>query len=202
MKKFVLLALVFSLPLFVLVVPASATSYYGNNSFSAYRLPWQHGDGHYLSQGYNEGNHTGFQPYSLDFTMNTGTPILAITEGWTCQYFGSGLGTYVVQQAPGYGRSGTDYYFYGHASSSWVSPCSSGWTYLYEGQIAAWSGCSGTCTGPHVHVAVENPGHTCYCSNYYPVTSVPVSSDFRSSSPFERDQLLRPFRQLHGCFLF
>ncbi len=158
-------ALMFSLH----ATPSGAiTTHYGNNAYTQYRLPWQHGTSHGLSQGYNQGNHTGdFQQYSLDFAMPTGTSVLAITEGWACLNTGSGLGNFVVQLAPpplGSGRSGSDFYFLAHNESSWITSCSDGWTYLYEGQIAAWSDNTGTSTGPHLHMTVQNPGAICYCS--------------------------------------
>jgi hypothetical protein len=146
-----------------------ASTHYGSNGYTRYRLPWQYGQSHGLSQGYNQGNHSGtLEQYSLDFPMPNGTPVLGITEGWACRNTGSGLGNFVVQLASppaGSGRSGTDYYFYGHNDSSWVSSCANGWTYLYEGQIASWSDNTGNSTGPHLHITLQNPGGTCYCGS-------------------------------------
>ncbi|MDE3096886.1 MAG: hypothetical protein KGK07_12935 [Chloroflexota bacterium] len=158
----------------------TASYYYGNNAYTKYRLPWQHGQWHYMSQGYLEGNHGGWggQYYSLDFPMNTGTPVLTITEGSAClvrEPNGSGLGNYAVEMAPAHSGSGTDYYFYGHLSDSWLPACTQGSTPVYEGQISSWSGDTGVKTGPHLHVTVQNPGNACYCGSVVSVKFPPLS---------------------------
>ena len=161
----------------LIVSSASATDYYGNNAFTRYRLPWQHGDWHYMTQGYQEGNHGNWsgQYYSLDFAMNNETPVLAITEGAACYIDdidedSTGLGIYVVQTAPAHTGTGTDYYFYGHNSGTWIEACGSGSTYLYQGEITSWSGNTGDANGYHLHMTVQKPGNTCYCGSTVSVT--------------------------------
>jgi hypothetical protein len=160
----------------IAITVASASTHYGLNNYTYYRLPWQHGQSHGLTQGYDTcstgGDHCGtLQKYALDFQMPTDTRVLGITEGYACQTSGSGLGNYVVQKAPGYGRGGEDYYFYGHLNNSWVAQCSQGWTWLWQGQVGANSDNTGNVTGSgHLHIAVQNPGNTCYC---VPDVSVP-----------------------------
>jgi hypothetical protein len=160
-------------------LPAFAVNYTGNNSWTYYRLPWQHQQAHYMSQGYLEGNHGPPQNnwsgifYSLDFPMNNGTPLLAITEGSACWIDdgpngSTGLGLYIVQTAPGSRRnaSGTDFFFYGHGSGTWISQCTSQ-TYVYQGQVVGWSGNSGPSGTPyHLHITLQNPGHNCFCGSY------------------------------------
>ena len=81
---------------------ADATTYVGNNAYSHDRLPWQHGQLHLVTQGYNEGDHSvsHFQPYAVDFDMSSGTAVLAITDGYVCfdtTDTSAGLGFYVVE---------------------------------------------------------------------------------------------------------
>jgi hypothetical protein len=162
-----------------------ATDYYGNNTWAAYRLPWQHGSWHNMSQGYMEGNHGDHwsgEYFSLDFPMDNGTPVLAITQSdgcWIDDKQGStGLGLYVVATAPGHIGSGTDYYFYGHLSDTWVRQCGDplGISPVYEGQIGAWSGHSGPSgTVYHLHITVQNPGSTCFCGSTLSVKFPPLS---------------------------
>jgi hypothetical protein len=177
--------------------------HFGSNAFNFYRLPYAHGLRLWLMQGYDtcfvpnengvyNGDHCGsFIGYSLDFettldylTPIQGTRVLAVTSGYACQNTGSGLGLFIVEAAdpaPGTGRSGLDYFFYGHNDSSWLSSCSNGWTAVYQSQVLGVTGCTGNCGGPHIHLTVQNPGQVCFCGFG---TSIPVPLSGLDFTPY------------------
>lgn len=122
--------------------------------------------------------------------MPSQSPVLGITGDYACRFDQpniSGLGNYSVQVAPppsGSGRTGIDFYYYGHLSASWLPPCiQPNWAYLHQGQIGAWSGDTGAPGAFHLHIALQNPGDICYCSSA--AVPNPVPRPFPSLSGIE-----------------
>ncbi len=180
--------------------PALAANQYGGNSWTLYRLPWQHGQGHFLTQGQQTApplNHNQiYNQYALDFGMPTGTSLLSITDGVFCQMGDvlnpHGLGLWVVEVAtaatgtfPNPQRTQpTDYYFYGHMDFAYTPACydetGEHWGNTYQGQVLGRSGHSGAvtcspapCDPSHVHMTVQNPG-----SRWYTAAGADVSVQF------------------------
>lgn len=85
----------------------------------------------------------------LDLAATTGTPIYAATAGTVVQAGWGGWGLNVIV---GTGDNVTN--IYGHMSRTAVS---SGET-VKRGQVVGFVGCTGACTGPHVHFEVQVNG--------------------------------------------
>jgi murein DD-endopeptidase MepM/ murein hydrolase activator NlpD len=86
----------------------------------------------------------------IDIGVPTGTPVHAAAAG-TVQWCGwmSGYGNLVlIDHGGGYATA------YGHNSRVIVS-CGQ---VVAQGQVIAYSGCTGFCTGPHVHFEVRIDG--------------------------------------------
>lgn len=86
----------------------------------------------------------------LDLAAPTGTPIYASGNGWVTKAgWGTGYGNYVeIDHGNGYITR------YGHASRLHVSAGD----HVTAGQLIANVGCTGRCTGPHLHFEIVKSG--------------------------------------------
>ena len=87
--------------------------------------------------------HTG-----IDLAADTGTPIYAASSGTVTQ---SGYGTFGVNV---YVNAGNMDLIYGHMSRTAVSVGE----YVNRGDLLGYVGCTGHCTGPHLHFEVRIDG--------------------------------------------
>lgn len=101
--------------------------------------------------------HTGTEYHALDWSRlsgdgDIGDPILAPASGWATAYFGStGYGNYIRVEA-GNGYS----YLIAHLNTIELNYC--GW--IERGQRLGTLGCSGNCTGAHIHFVVYLNGNS------------------------------------------
>ncbi len=117
-----------------------------------YDLPTPFGN-HRLTCGYGCGYHTGSNHYAVDLTLSHGECVPAPGSGW-CMFAGD--------RGDGYGRqviilggqaNGSNRYVYrmAHFSSISVVP---GW-WIDKGRGVGAAGCTGNCTGTHVHFSIH-----------------------------------------------
>lgn len=86
----------------------------------------------------------------IDLAAPTGTPIYAAASGTVTQ---SGYGAYGLNV---FTNSGNSTLVYGHMSRTAVSAGQS----VSRGQLIGYVGCSGICTGPHLHFEIRLGGQT------------------------------------------
>lgn len=102
--------------------------------------------------------HTGLD---IDQTFNYGGPVAAAAPGQVvlATSDGSGYGTYVIiRHDNGYET------LYGHLSAIYVSLGQ----YVSQGEVVGAIGCTGYCTGPHLHFEVRVGGATVDPLDYLP----------------------------------
>ncbi len=110
---------------------------------------------------YGQGDHTGQDYYAIDWDEAAGNSVFAQKSGgatvsfagWRAGSF-SGYGYWVVLDL-GTGSDGAHYYsYYAHLQDVSVSTGNT----VFVNNVIGHSGCSDSCTGPHVHSAwVKNP---------------------------------------------
>lgn len=114
-----------------------------------YRIPFEalNGATSGIVRGPNCGStHQGVSSQAIDYMLSTGKAVLASYSGWiaTLAYNGQGFGTYMtIDHQNGY--STLYAHLNGYAGSPWSGMGVS------TGCLIAYSGCSGNCSGPHLH---------------------------------------------------
>ncbi len=88
---------------------------------------------------------------AIDYVMPTGTPLIASNSGWISGWGWSnaGWGNYLK-----IARSDGSYSWYAHLNS--YRPNLWNGQYVQSGCLQAYSGCTGTCYGPHLHFEVRS----------------------------------------------
>lgn len=88
----------------------------------------------------------------IDIANRIGTPILAAADGYVqfASWHGGGYGYMVELLHPDGSRS-----IYAHNSSLQVEKNQ----YVRQGEVLALMGCTGVCTGPHLHFEIHPDGH-------------------------------------------
>ncbi len=153
-------------------------------------LPWQYGESHYVSQGNNGGysHNTSYTQYGWDFSMSTGTTVLAAAPGTvskavsgcvqgdtSCNY---GWGNAVVVC---YGDGSCSRY--GHLSAVSVGAGQQ----VAQAQKLGAVGSTGNSSGPHLHYQLENGSGSSLPSSFaeagVPGTGATVTSRNRADDP-------------------
>lgn len=125
--------------LFVLTTTIGVNLYY----------PLTYSDTLDVTQGYTEGVHSG-----IDFSVSEGRPVFAVTGGTvSATGYDETLGYYIEIDHGMIGADTYDSYYY-HLSAINVQ---AGMTITQSCQIA-WSGNTGTSTGPHLHLGIKKNG--------------------------------------------
>ncbi|ACO46069.1 peptidoglycan DD-metalloendopeptidase family protein [Deinococcus deserti] len=94
--------------------------------------------------------HVQFFHGGIDLAAPVGTPIYAAADGTVTQ---SGYGAYGLNV---YTVSGDSTLIYGHMSRTAVNPGQQ----VRQGELLGYIGCTGVCTGPHLHFEVRLGGQT------------------------------------------
>ncbi len=115
------------------------------------KAPWPDG----MTVRCNQGNFGAFSHnnplsfYAWDFGLAMGTPVLAAAHGsiYAAGFSQSGYGNFImIQHGNGF------YSIYGHLSEMNVAIGKQ----VVQGEIIAYSGCTGLTTGPHLHFSIIN----------------------------------------------
>jgi murein DD-endopeptidase MepM/ murein hydrolase activator NlpD len=127
-----------------------------------YSLPYTTGSSYKISQGcFGSFSHQIPSQFSIDFKMPEGTPIHAVREGKVVKTRSDAIGggsdpglkenSNFINVRHSDGTIG----HYGHLKTSGITTKVGEW--VRKGQLIGYSGCTGFCSGPHLHFEVHNP---------------------------------------------
>jgi murein DD-endopeptidase MepM/ murein hydrolase activator NlpD len=127
-----------------------------------YALPYASGSSYKVSQGcLGSFSHQGPSQFAIDFTMPEGTSVYAAREGKVVHARSNAIGggndpdlrdnSNFVNIRHSDGTIG----HYAHLKTAGVTAKVGEW--VQRGQLIGYSGCTGFCSGPHLHFEVHNP---------------------------------------------
>ncbi len=133
-----------------------------NDDSCLYLFPYQEGEEYKVNQGYNTRySHRGWTKYSIDFGMNSGTPVCAARDGLVVDVKTNSNKGGISRRYAAYANYITIYHIDG-TFAQYVHLLKNGSMVnigdnVKAGQIIGFSGSTGRSSGPHLHFMVYKP---------------------------------------------